>query len=169
MGTSYTIRHYADGAIDITYDAHRCIHAAECIRGLPAVFDDGRRPWILPSAGGADEIAKVIANCPSDALHVKRRDSGPDETAEPTTIEPTPSGPYYVRWFVQLRSADGSSVFDDVRMALCRCGQSQNKPFCDNSHLAAGFVDPGAVPKSGQPAESPGVTSSPDASRSPKI
>ena len=117
----------------------------------PGSVRQQRRPWILPSAGSADEIAKVIANCPSGALHFKRRDSGPYETPqEPTTIVPTPGGPYYVRGFVQLRSADGSSVFEDVRMALCRCGQSQNKPFCDNSHFTAGFDDPGAVPKSGQ-------------------
>ena len=36
-----TIRHYADDKIDISYDARRCIHAAECVRGLPAVFDTG--------------------------------------------------------------------------------------------------------------------------------
>ena len=35
------VRHYADEEIDITYDSRRCIHVAECIRGLPAVFDTG--------------------------------------------------------------------------------------------------------------------------------
>jgi uncharacterized Fe-S cluster protein YjdI len=86
------IRHYANEQIDIGYDARRCIHAAECIRGLPAVFDSIRRPWIMPSGASADEIAKVIAQCPSGALHVKRRDGGPRETlAEPTT----PGGPLY--------------------------------------------------------------------------
>ncbi len=155
MEKSDTVRHYSNGAIDITYDAHRCIHAAECTRGLPAVFDSTRRPWIVPSAASADEIANVIARCPSGALHFNRRDGGPSETPqEPSTIEPTPGGPYYVRGLVQLRSADGSSVFEDVRMALCRCGQSRNKPFCDNSHFAAGFDDPGGVPQSGALAES---------------
>ena len=154
METNETIRHYTNDAIDISYDAHRCIHAAECMRGLPAVFDSARRPWIMPSAAGADEIANVIPRCPSGALHVERRDGGPAETPQkPTTIEPTHGGPYYVRGLVQLRSADGSSVVEDLRMALCRCGQSRNKPFCDNSHFAAGFDDPGAVPKSGAPGE----------------
>lgn len=148
METSDTIRHYVDDEIDISYDVHRCIHAAECIRGLPEVFDNSRRPWILPSAANADEIANVIAKCPSGALHFKRRDGGLSEIPEmPTTIEPTPGGPYYVRGLVQLRSADGGSVFEDVRMALCRCGQSRNKPFCDNSHFYSGFDGPGAVPQ----------------------
>jgi uncharacterized Fe-S cluster protein YjdI/CDGSH-type Zn-finger protein len=154
METNGTVRHYVDDAIDISYDVYCCIHAAECIRGLPTVFDSARRPWIVPAAASADEIANVIARCPSGALHFTRRDGGPDETPqEPTTIEPTPGGPYYVRGFVQLRSVDGSSVFEHVRMALCRCGQSHNKPFCDNSHFTAGFDDPGAVPKSGPPSE----------------
>jgi uncharacterized Fe-S cluster protein YjdI/CDGSH-type Zn-finger protein len=154
METNDTVRHYANGAIDISYDAHRCIHAAECIHGLPAVFDSACRPWIVPSAASAGEIANVIARCASGALHFKRRDGGPSETPqEPTTIVPTPGGPLYVRGLVQLRAADGSSVFEDVSMALCRCGQSHNKPFCDNSHFYAGFDDPGAVPESGAPAE----------------
>jgi len=143
------VRHYSDDAIEITYDPHRCIHAAECTRGLPAVFDTNRRPWIMPSEANAGEIARVIARCPSGALHFKRRDGGSDETPElPTTIVPTAGGPLYVRGLVQLRSADDNAVFEDVRMALCRCGQSRNKPFCDNSHLYVGFDDPGGVPKS---------------------
>ena len=38
MKTSDTVRDYVDDAIDLSYDAHRCIHVAECMDG-PAVFD----------------------------------------------------------------------------------------------------------------------------------
>lgn len=150
-----TVRHYADETIDISYDARRCIHAAECVRGLPAVFDTARRPWILPTGASADTIAAVIARCPSGALHFTRRDGGASETPpEPTTIVPTPSGPLYVRGRIQLRSADGSVIVEDTRLALCRCGQSRNKPFCDNSQRDAGFDDPGIIAVLGEMAMS---------------
>ena len=61
--------------------------------------------------------------------------------AEQTTIAPMPDGPLYVRGCVQLRSADGKVIVEDMRLALCRCGQSHNKPFCDNSHRGSGFKD----------------------------
>ncbi len=38
-----------------------------------------------------------------------------------------------------------------TRAALCRCGESKNKPFCDNSHESAGFKDYGAIGDTGQP------------------
>ena len=143
------VRHYADEVIDITYDARRCIHAKECVNGLPAVFDTARRPWILPTGASADAIAAVIAKCPSGALHFTRLDGGaPETTPDQTTIVPTPCGPLYVRGRVQLRSADGSVIIEDTRLALCRCGQSHNKPFCDNSHRDVGFEDPGNVGRS---------------------
>ena len=83
------VRHYADEEIDITYDSRRCIHVAECIRGLPAVFNASRRPWILPTGAGADAIAAVVAKCPSGALHFTRRDGGVAEpTPEDNTIVP---------------------------------------------------------------------------------
>jgi uncharacterized Fe-S cluster protein YjdI len=133
------IRHYADGRIDIGYDMRRCIHAAECVRGLPAVFDAARRPWILPSAASPDAIAAVIAKCPSGALHYTRRDGGAAEMpSEPTAITPIPNGPLYVRGRVQVQSPDGN-VIEDTRMALCRCGESHNKPFCDGTHKKIGF------------------------------
>jgi CDGSH-type Zn-finger protein/uncharacterized Fe-S cluster protein YjdI len=148
------VRHYADEEIDITYDSRRCIHVAECLRGLPAVFNTARRPWILPTGAGADAIAAVIAKCPTGALHFTRRDSSVGEVPpENNTIVPTSGGPLYVRGRVQLRSADGTLIVEDVRLALCRCGQSHNKPFCDNSHRGSGFKDPGAVADGGARAE----------------
>lgn len=140
------IRHYSDDRIDISYDSSRCIHAAECVRGLPEVFDVGRRPWILPSGAGADAIAAVIGRCPSGALHYTRLDGGaPEASLEQQTIVPMPGGPLYVRGRVQLRTSDGSLIVQDTRVALCRCGKSGNQPFCDNSHSRAGFDAPGTA------------------------
>jgi CDGSH-type Zn-finger protein/uncharacterized Fe-S cluster protein YjdI len=154
MSMSDKVRHYSDEEIDISYDARRCIHVGKCLRGLPAVFDAARRPWILPTGADADAIAAVIAKCPSGALHYIRRDGGEAETPpEQNTISPMPGSALYIRGRVQLRSADGGLIVEDLRLALCRCGQSNNKPFCDNSHRRARFDDPGAVADGGAPAE----------------
>jgi CDGSH-type Zn-finger protein/uncharacterized Fe-S cluster protein YjdI len=152
MGMSDVIRTYAGKEIVISYDPLRCIHAAECTRGLPAVFDNERRPWIMTSGAGADEIAAAIVKCPSGALHFTRLDGGAAELSPgDNTIVPTPKVPLCLRGCVQLRSADGSLIVKDRRLTLCRCGQSHNKPFCDNSHRDSGFDDPGAVADGGLP------------------
>lgn len=39
-------REYQGDGITVSYELKRCIHAAECVRGLPAVFNLGKRPWI---------------------------------------------------------------------------------------------------------------------------
>jgi uncharacterized Fe-S cluster protein YjdI len=43
---SRKVHEYSGEQISIGYDAKRCIHAAECVHGLPAVFDPDRRPWL---------------------------------------------------------------------------------------------------------------------------
>ena len=145
MGPKDNLRHYSNEVIDISYDAERCIHASECVRGLPAVFDTGRRPWILPGGASAAAIAAVIERCPSGALHYTRRDGGaPEIPPEQMTITPVPGGPLYIHGLIQLQSADGSLIVGDTRLALCRCGRSENKPFCDNSHIGTGFDGDGA-------------------------
>ena len=56
------------------------------------------------------------------------------------TIRPTKNGPLIVEGPVELFDADGSKVtVDKPRIALCRCGASSNKPFCDGTHSAIGF------------------------------
>jgi CDGSH-type Zn-finger protein/uncharacterized Fe-S cluster protein YjdI len=149
-GKSAKIRHYTDERIDVSYDATRCIHAAVCVHRLPAVFDTARRPWILPSGAEADAIAAVVARCPTGALHAIRLDGGPAESVPAeNVIVPRPNGPLYVRGQLHLHAPDVDVTLDDVRIALCRCGQSRNKPFCDNSHRDAGFSDPGTIPGAG--------------------
>ena len=129
------------------------------MRGLPAVFDTDRRPWILPSGASADAIAAVIEKCPSGALHYTRRDGGAAETPpEQTTITPVPGGPLYVRGLVQLRAADGSLLVEDTRLALCRCGQSRTSRSVTTATSA-----PASTTALGAPNRSP----SPDLGRGP--
>ncbi|MEA2348024.1 MAG: hypothetical protein QOG62_1811 [Thermoleophilaceae bacterium] len=66
-------RIYEGKDIDVGFDADVCQHAAECVKGLPSVFDTKRKPWILPDGASADEVAAQIGRCPSGALTVERR------------------------------------------------------------------------------------------------
>lgn len=65
-----TRKTYAGREVDVSFDSEVCQHAAECVRGLPAVFDSQRRPWILPDAASADEVIAQVGRCPSGALQV---------------------------------------------------------------------------------------------------
>jgi uncharacterized Fe-S cluster protein YjdI len=59
---------YVAPGIVVTWEPGRCQHAAECVRGLPLVFDATRRPWIEPDAAEVDDVIEVIDRCPSFAL-----------------------------------------------------------------------------------------------------
>lgn len=137
-------KRYTSDTIDVTYNVKRCIHAAECVHGLPAVFDTQARPWVQPGNADADAVAAVVLRCPTGALHFERKDGGSAETApSENRIQIATDGPLYVHGDVTL--VDGDASHADTRVALCRCGASSNKPFCDNSHKDAGFSDAGAV------------------------
>lgn len=67
-------REYAAPGIVVTWEAGRCQHAAECVRGLPRVFDSQARPWIDPHGARVDEIVEVVDRCPSYALGYRTDD-----------------------------------------------------------------------------------------------
>lgn len=142
------IREYEGEGIVIRYDAARCIHAKECVHGLPDVFDAERRPWVDAAAEPADRIADVVCRCPTGALTYERTDGGP---AEPVlghnVIRVEANGPLYVSGDIELTMPDGE-VMRETRAALCRCGDSKNKPYCDNTHLEAGFTAPASLGES---------------------
>lgn len=84
-------------------------------------------------------IAAAVMRCLIGALHFQRLDGGPREEApEETTIQERLNGPLYVRGRLSIRHQDGA-VREDTRVALCRCGGSANKPFCDGTHRRIGF------------------------------
>ncbi|KAA8946924.1 (4Fe-4S)-binding protein [Mycobacterium sp.] len=65
---------YRGSKIEVTYDDEVCIHAGECVRGLPGVFDITKDPWINPDGASADEVAAQIGRCPSGALQYRTLD-----------------------------------------------------------------------------------------------
>ena len=62
------VRRYALDGGRVVWDAARCRHAAECVRGLPEVFDTAKRPWIQPEHAAATAVERVVARCPTRAL-----------------------------------------------------------------------------------------------------
>ncbi len=139
------IHEYRGRAIVVRYDAVRCIHAAECVNRLPAVFDTSRRRWVEPDEAPANRVAEVILRCPTGALHFERLDGGPAEALpERNTATLAANGPLYVRGNVEIKSGDGRVLLKDTRVALCRCGASKRRPLCDNSHMAIDFEAAGA-------------------------
>src|SRR5882757_1492862 len=123
-------RAYAGQRVTVYYDARRCLHFAECIRGLPAVFDVRERPWIQPDNAEAEAVAEVIRRCPSGALHYELAEGSPEQPEHPTTVHAVEDGPLVLRGELVIDTPDGELV--DVRAALCRCGLTQNQPFCDH-------------------------------------
>lgn len=57
------------------------------------------------------------------------------------TIKARENGPYLVSGPIQLTDADGNEydVSERKTVALCRCGASTTKPYCDGTHSKMGF------------------------------
>jgi CDGSH-type Zn-finger protein/uncharacterized Fe-S cluster protein YjdI len=135
-------KRYTGKDIDITYNVRRCIHAEECVRNLPEVFNTRKRPWIDPADASADRVMEVVVLCPSGALHAFPHTQIPGESIPAAnTIFLQENG--YLRVVGNLRlSGTTVDIEQETRVSLCRCGQSANKPFCDNTHLKIEFQAP---------------------------
>ena len=133
-------RIYQNDQIAVYWEPKICNHTGNCFRGLPEVFQPQNRPWVVVDAASADKIAAVVMTCPTGALHFERLDGGPQEPQpDETTIDARPNGPLHVRGQVRILGPGGTLIREDTRVALCRCGASDNKPFCDGSHRRVGF------------------------------
>ncbi|MDJ0975265.1 MAG: (4Fe-4S)-binding protein [Planctomycetota bacterium] len=130
---------YRGSDLDVSFDLETCIHAGECVRSLPKVFDTERRPWILPDEASADEVRDLVGRCPSGALEVIEHGAeGAAEAAAPTTtIRMLPGGPFMVDGPFRVLGEDGEPIDHGSKAALCRCGKSASSPFCDGSHAKA--------------------------------
>lgn len=142
---------YTGKDIEIGFDMKRCIHARNCFLKLPQVFDPARRPWVDPDAAPAEEIAAMVRTCPSGALTFSR--PGHQETAPGINrAQVLENGPLALHGNLTVK---GTGM---TRATLCRCGQTKNPPFCDYSHVDAGFAATGEPSETGKdaPGDNPG-------------
>ena len=130
---------YKQDGLTVYWEPRLCIHTGHCFRTLGAVFQPWDTPWIKLERADAGRIAETVRKCPTGALSFETAE-GP-ETPEVQGLEITvvPDGPLYVKGDLQLQAEDGTVLRRATRAALCRCGHSKNKPYCDNSHLEARF------------------------------
>ena len=149
-----------DGAdADVHWDGRLCIHIGECGRANNELFVGGRQPWCQPNLVSAPEVVDVVQRCPTGALTYERKDGGVGEVpAAENVVSVMYNGPLYVRGDLEVAGAAEDMPGVQFRAALCRCGHSKSKPFCDNSHEEAGFKDYGAVGDRGEGFDVPGGT-----------
>jgi uncharacterized Fe-S cluster protein YjdI/CDGSH-type Zn-finger protein len=122
---------YAAPEVTVFYDRGRCRHYAECVRGLPQVFDLTRRPWIRADLADAQAVAEVVRRCPTGALRYRLLAEEPEAPTHPTIITPDPQGRLLVRGVLVLDTPEGP--LPETRAALCACGRTKNQPFCDGA------------------------------------
>jgi len=136
------VKEYSNGEVTIVWKAGLCIHSENCVRGLPSVFNAGKRPWIDAEGAGTEQIIEQVKNCPSGALSYylnAEADSEPDAGAAPRLVEVLPNGPLMVHGDVIVKDGAGNEIAKERRTAFCRCGASANKPYCDGAHRKIGF------------------------------
>jgi uncharacterized Fe-S cluster protein YjdI len=136
-------REYANEQIVVSWEPQYCIHTANCLNAEPEVFDSMRRPWIKLEPATAERVAAAVMKCPTGALRFRRLDDGAQEPIpEETSVEPRTNGPLFVRGNLRFVNARGEVIREATRAALCRCGGSANKPFCDGTHRVNAFRAP---------------------------
>jgi uncharacterized Fe-S cluster protein YjdI len=131
-------KEYATDEIVVEWEPRLCYHSQNCVRALPQVFDDGRRPWVAVNAASSADIEAAVSRCPSGALRTRRTD-GSTRPAEPLEVCASADGPLLVTGGVRIVDGGGNLLYEGDRAALCRCGGSSNKPFCDGTHKTNGF------------------------------
>ncbi|WP_353778796.1 (4Fe-4S)-binding protein [Winogradskyella sp. 3972H.M.0a.05] len=134
-------KEYSNGDVTIVWEPEKCIHSGICVRGLPNVFKPKERPWITMDAAGSEDLVKQVKACPSGALSYYMNAEGNHEAESlETNVEVLENGPLLVYGTLKVTHKDGSSETKNKTTAFCRCGASQNKPYCDGAHVRENFA-----------------------------
>jgi CDGSH-type Zn-finger protein len=138
-------RDYVGKEITIHDNRKICSHAKECVNNLPSVFKLGSKPWIDSDGSKIQDIINTVRKCPSGALSysidgIEYRD--PKEQRDPI-LTVLKNGPYYITGGIDLigENIEFGEGASKEHYTLCRCGTSENKPFCDGTHRTINFKD----------------------------
>jgi CDGSH-type Zn-finger protein/truncated hemoglobin YjbI len=127
-----------------------CAHSGFCTDRLATVFRVNEDPFVAPSGDRMDEIIRAVRACPSGALSyaIDGREAREQvDSDRAAVIEVSKDGPYRITGAIQLMDEQGHDAPRNTgasreHYSLCRCGHSQNKPFCSGMHWYVNFRDP---------------------------
>jgi len=138
-----TDRKYTNGEITVNWYPRKCIHATTCYRELIDVFNPRKRPWVNMEGATTEEIIRVVKLCPTQALtysynsEIVPEDKVPAEQPEARVME---DGPLVLKGEFTIFDTDGKELRHMKMTSLCRCGASNNLPFCDGTHRKVGYT-----------------------------
>lgn len=136
------VKEYTNGELTIVWKPKSCIHAAECVKALPNVYNPDEKPWIKQNNATTDELKAQIAKCPSGALsYYMKGDESKEVLVGNTKVEVMENGPLLVYGTIEVKDKAGNIETKNKTTAFCRCGASANKPYCDGSHVKIDFID----------------------------
>ena len=128
---------------DITIHDNRgvCAHDTSCTNLLPAVFDISKRPWINPDGASVKEIIETVEKCPSGALSYTIGSRRYQDLERKPAITAAKNGPLHLTGGIRMKDDQRNKPESKEHCTLCRCGESENKPFCDGTHRDINFDD----------------------------
>ena len=142
-------RKYTNGEITVYWQPKKCIHATTCYRELIEVFNPRKRPWVNMDGASTEEIVRVVKLCPTQALSFEYNKD--IEAARSDVQSPEPQevlaearimedGPLVLKGNFVIYDADGKELRHMKMSSLCRCGASNDLPYCDGTHRRIGFI-----------------------------
>jgi len=139
-------RQYTNNEVTVVWKPEQCIHSKVCWKGLGEVFNPTKRPWVNIQGASTERIIEQVRHCPSGALSYFMNDAAPTsaepvaEAANIVKVAVSANGPYLINTECVIQYADGREEVKKGKVALCRCGSSNNKPYCDGRHKEINFV-----------------------------
>ena len=148
------MKEYKNDHVIVHWFPELCAHPGTCLRLLPEVFNLQHRPWVNVNAAEPEEIIRTINKCPSGALRYSLPEGSKVdvqiakgvgninfEKSNPATVKirVNANGPLLIEGPTVVIGLDGEPLKEGSKMALCRCGLSGYRPFCDGAHSKQGW------------------------------
>ena len=133
-------KEYSNGELTIVWKPSKCIHSGECVKALPNVYKPKEKPWITIENATNLELKEQIKKCPSGALDFYMVNEVDEKTESvETCVEVLKDGPLLVHGAIKVKDIEGKETSKNRTTAFCRCGKSDNKPYCDGTHSKIEF------------------------------